>query len=105
MGVNRTQRFVMFTPAQKFALRRMKLEEIIAKLEQIEQQANSTIGEYPGGPVVERQRLVAALARQIKSQLKHQLRYGPRASVGLGGSLDGADARSVNDDEDSQARA
>ena len=70
----------MFALPQKFALRRMNLEEIVAKLEQIEQQAQLTLQEFPRGPTLERQRLIAAIARQVKGHLKDQLRHGERTS-------------------------
>ena len=50
----------------------MKLEELITKLEQIEQQASLTLDEYPHGLTVERQRLIIALAKQLQSHLKAQ---------------------------------
>lgn len=68
----------MFTPPQTLALRRMKLEDLIAKMEQIEQQAGLTLAEYPNGHTVERLRLIAAIARQVHSHLKDQAGHGPR---------------------------
>ena len=50
----------------------MNLEELITKLEQIEQQASLTLDEYPHGLTVERQRLIIALAKQLQSHLKTQ---------------------------------
>lgn len=58
--------------------RRLKLEELIAKIEQIEQQAALTLHEYPNGHTVERQRLVLAIARQVRSRLVDQLEAGER---------------------------
>ncbi len=57
------------------AHRRLKLEELIAKIEQIEQQAALTLHEYPRGHTLERQRLVMALAKQV---LVDQLESGER---------------------------
>jgi hypothetical protein len=51
-------------------LRRMTLEELLAKLQQIEQQAALTLDEYPHGLTVERQRLIIGLARQIQARLR-----------------------------------
>ena len=68
----------MFTPPKINALRRMKLEEIVTKLEQIEQQAGLTISEYPHGLTVERQRLIVGLARQLRMHVRDQLRQGRR---------------------------
>lgn len=59
----------------------MKIEELISKLEQIEEQATLTLVEYPHGLTVERQRLVVALAKQLLSHLKDQLREAPRVAV------------------------
>lgn len=58
--------------------RRLKLEELIAKIEQIEQQSALTLHEYPHGHTVERQRLVIALAKQVRSHLVDQLEAGER---------------------------
>jgi hypothetical protein len=66
----------------------MKLEEIIRKLSQIEEQAASTLSEYPHGLTVERQRLILGLARQMRAHMEDQLRGGERSP-------------SVNDDESS----
>lgn len=62
--------------------RRLKLEELIAKIEQIEQQAALTLHEYPAGHTVERQRLVIALAKQVRSHLVDQLEAGEREPQG-----------------------
>jgi hypothetical protein len=51
----------------------MKLEELITKLEQIEQQAALTLSEYPHGLTVERQRLIVGIAKQVRSHLIDQL--------------------------------
>jgi len=60
------------------ALRRMRLDEMLRKLEQIERQAHLTAVEYPNGLPVERQRLIIAIARQLRTHLKDQLRQGTR---------------------------
>ena len=67
----------MFLP-RSLELRRMKLEELVTKLEQIEQQASLTLAEYPHGLTVERQRLIMGLARQLRAHLRDQLRHGGR---------------------------
>lgn len=62
----------------KATLRRIKLEDLLSKVEQIEQQANLTLSEYPNGHTVERQRLIMAIAKQIRSHLADQVRLGER---------------------------
>jgi hypothetical protein len=62
----------------KAALRRIKLEDLLSKVEQIEQQANLTLSEYPHGHTVERQKLIMAIAKQIRSHLADQVRVGER---------------------------
>ena len=56
----------------------MKLEELIRKLEQIEQQAALTLSEYPHGLTVERQRLIVGIARQIRTHLIDELQLPQR---------------------------
>jgi hypothetical protein len=73
--------FAMFTPRKKAALRRMKLEELMAKMEQSEEQASLTLHEYPHGHTRERQRLVMAIAKQVRSHLVDQLEAGVRESL------------------------
>ncbi len=51
----------------------MKLEELITKLEQIEQQAALTLSEYPHGLTIERQRLIVGIAKQVRGYLMDQL--------------------------------
>jgi hypothetical protein len=51
----------------------MKLEELITKLEQIEQQAALTLSDYPHGLTVERQRLIVGIAKQVRAHLVGQL--------------------------------
>lgn len=71
----------MFPPSKTNALRRMKLEELIAKIEQIEEQVSLTLHEYPRGHTIERQRLVLAIARQVRTHLSDQLAAGGRKPV------------------------
>jgi hypothetical protein len=60
------------------AIRRLKLQELLTKLRQIEQQAALTLSEYPHGLTVERQRLIIGLAKQMQSHLRDQFRHGER---------------------------
>ena len=60
------------------AIRRLKLEEMLTKLQQIEQQAALTLDEYPRGLALERQRLIVALAKQMQTHLRDQFRHGER---------------------------
>ena len=53
----------------------MTPQEVIAKLQQIEEQASLTLHEYPHGLTVERQRLILGLARQLRSHLQDELRH------------------------------
>lgn len=62
----------------KAYLRRIKLEDLLVKVQQIEEQATLTLSEYPHGHTVERQRLIMAIAKQIRSHLSDQLRLGER---------------------------
>jgi hypothetical protein len=64
----------------KASLRRIKLEDLLSKVEQIEEQANLTLSEYPHGHTIERQRLIMAIAKQIRSHLSDQIRMGDRES-------------------------
>src|SRR5687767_3242081 len=68
----------MFPPSKKPALRRMKLEELIVKMQQIEEQVSLTLQEYPRGHTIERQRLVLAIAKQVRAHLSDQLAAGDR---------------------------
>jgi hypothetical protein len=70
----------MVTPPNR-SLHRLKLEELLSKIEQIEEQVVLTLQEYPHGHTIERQRLVLAIARQIRSHLKDQVRGGTRVAV------------------------
>lgn len=68
----------MFRSRKTAALRRMKLEDLISKLEQIEQHASLTLREYPHGLTLERQRLILAITKQLQAHLRDQLREGDR---------------------------
>jgi hypothetical protein len=59
-------------------LHRIRLEELSAKLAQIEEQAVLTVNEYPHGLTLERQRLIVTLAKQLRQHVEDQLRVGPR---------------------------
>jgi hypothetical protein len=48
----------------------MDLEELRAKLLQIEEQANLTLNEFPKTLTKERQRMIIALARYLRSELE-----------------------------------
>ena len=52
-----------------------------AKLEQIEEQAQLTLAEYPHGLTRERVRLVMALAKQVRAHVTDQLEAGAREAV------------------------
>jgi molybdopterin converting factor small subunit len=71
----------MVTPPRTTGLRRLKLEELISKLAQIEEQVSRTLDEYPHGHTLERQRLVLAIAKQVRSHLTDQLRAGQRVAI------------------------
>lgn len=71
----------MVTPPRKTDLRRLKLEELISKIAQIEEQVSRTLDEYPHGHTLERQRLVLAIAKQVRSHLADQLRAGQRVAI------------------------
>jgi len=68
----------MLPPPIRITRRRMKLEELVAKIAQIEEHATLTLEEYPGGLSLERQRHIQGLARQIRAHLEDQLRAGQR---------------------------
>lgn len=68
----------MAAPLRSVPLHRIKLEELAAKLAQIEEQANLTLHEYPHGLSIERQRLIITLAKQLRQHVEDQLRVGPR---------------------------
>jgi hypothetical protein len=71
----------MFAAKPSSALRRMKLEELIAKLGQIEEQASLTLAEFPQTLTLERARLIRALAKQMRSHLQDQLNAGSREAT------------------------
>lgn len=71
----------MVARQRDFGLRRLKLEELITKLAQIEEQASTTLREFPHGLTVERQRLIVGIAKQVRSHLEDQLRRGSRVAV------------------------
>lgn len=52
----------------------MNLRELIAKMEQIEQQVALTLHDYPEGWVEERQKLIAAIAKQVRAHLEAEYR-------------------------------
>ena len=52
----------------------MNLQDLIAKMEQIEQQVALTLHDYPEGWVEERQKLIAAIAKQVRTHLEAQQR-------------------------------
>jgi len=56
----------------------MRLEELVAKLAQIEEQASLTVSEYPYGLAIERQRFIIGLAKQLRLHVEDQLRLGGR---------------------------
>jgi hypothetical protein len=67
----------------------MKLEELISKMQQIEEQVALTLDEYPHGHTLERQRLVLSIAKQVRAHLADQLTGGERKPVeGLAVALD-----------------
>jgi hypothetical protein len=71
----------MLSTSKKNTLRRMKLEELIGKIQQIEEQVQLTLHEYPRGHTIERQRLVLAIAKQIRAHLTDQLAAGEREAL------------------------
>jgi hypothetical protein len=89
----------MVTPPRKTGLRRLKLEELISKLQQIEEQVSLTLHEYPHGHTIERQRLVLAIAKQVRSHLTDQLRAGQRTVVAVIPDSDAGHLRVVEGDK------
>lgn len=77
----------MSTPCKTGNLRRMKLEELIFKMQQIEEQVALTLDEYPHGHTLERQRLVLAIAKQVRAHLADQLTAGDRKPLEAVGTL------------------
>ena len=68
----------MDSPVRSVPLHRIRLEELAAKLAQIEEQAVLTVNEYPHGLTLERQRLIVTLAKQLRQHIEDQLRAGAR---------------------------
>lgn len=52
----------------------MNLQDLIAKMQQIEQQVALTLHDYPAGWVEERQKLIAAVAKQVRTHLEAEQR-------------------------------
>lgn len=59
----------------------MKLDELVAKMAQIEEQASLMLAEYPQGLAKARVRLVMAIARQVRAHLLDQLEAGGRQAA------------------------
>lgn len=59
-------------------MRRVKLGELASKLEQIEQLASKTIAEHPHLSE-QRQRLIMAIARHLRTHVLDQMEAGERA--------------------------
>lgn len=74
----------------------MKLQELITKLEQIEQQAALTLTEYPHGLTVERQRLIVGIAKQVRAYLADQLQVAERRPAQNDPEPQAGDLRSVS---------
>lgn len=77
----------MFRATNKGSLRRMKLEELVTKMEQIEEQAALTLQEYPHGHTKERLRLLLAIAKQVRAHLSDQLGAGSRQALRADGEV------------------
>ncbi|HEX2565672.1 MAG TPA: hypothetical protein VHL85_02335 [Burkholderiales bacterium] len=63
------------------APRRIRLEELIAKLSQIEEHASLALSEHPRGQILPRLRLILGIARQARLHLEHQASSGVRVPV------------------------
>lgn len=68
----------MFTTPRGGALRRMSLEDLIAKLAQIEEHASLVLSEHPRGQVLPRMRLILGIAKQVRLHLEDQREGGER---------------------------
>ena len=68
----------MFTTSRGGAARRMSLEELIAKLSQIEEHASLALTEHPRGPILPRMRLILGIAKQVRLHLEDQRHAGER---------------------------
>jgi len=66
------------SPHAKIARRRLKLDELVSKLEQIQQHASLTLAEDPSPLTGQRQRLIVGLTKQILAHLQDQIRAGAR---------------------------
>ena len=66
----------MFTTPRADALRRMSLEDLIAKLAQIEEHASLVLSEHPRGQVLPRMRLILGIAKHARLHLEDQQRDG-----------------------------
>lgn len=71
----------MFTTSRGGALRRMSLEELIAKLAQIEEHASLALSEHPRGQILPRMRLILGIAKQARLHLQNQLGAGDRVAM------------------------
>jgi len=71
----------MFTTSRGGALRRMSLEELVAKLAQIEEHASLALSEHPRGQILPRMRLILGIAKQARLHLQNQLGAGERAPL------------------------
>ena len=91
----------MVMPPKRGVLRRLKLEELITKMQQIEEQVALTLHEYPHGHTLERQRLVLAITKQVRAHLEDQLKGEVRVAV-LDDDSDGRRLRVVSDKGASQ---
>ena len=71
----------------------MTLHEIADKLAQIQEQAALTVSEYPGGLAIERQNLIIALVRQLRSHIEDDLRRELRVAVDTAHRAPSSDAQ------------
>jgi hypothetical protein len=74
----------MFTTSRGGGLRRMSLEELIAKLAQIEEHASVALSEHPRGQILPRMRLILGIAKQARLQLENQVNSGARVAMAPG---------------------
>jgi hypothetical protein len=67
----------------------MNLQELIAKMQQIEQQVALTLTDFPDGWVEERQKLISAIAKQVRTHLEgeHRLQEARQRAVNDEGLL------------------
>ena len=61
----------------------MNQEELISKLDQIEEQARLTLEEFPKNLTRERQRMIVALAKYIRAELAERPRFPEDTVPGL----------------------